>query len=113
MRFYDNALLRAASDLNAFLVCAHAAALNLQRLRDPQSLPDKADDDESMVLSRMRAMRMRLHISPALRHQETLLKSTRRVIWERERARPPKLCMVVQATLHAEIAPMRQPHLPL
>src|SRR5438105_910123 len=50
MRFYDNALLHAASDLNAFLGCAHAAALNLQKLRDPQSLPDKAEDDESMVL---------------------------------------------------------------
>jgi hypothetical protein len=50
MRSYDNALVHAASDLNAFLGCAHAAALNLQKLRDPQSLPDKADDDESMVL---------------------------------------------------------------
>jgi uncharacterized protein len=50
MRFYDSGLLHAASDLNAFLGCAHAAALNLQKLRDPQSLPDKAEDDESMVL---------------------------------------------------------------
>jgi predicted RecB family nuclease len=50
MRFYDNALLHAPSDLNAFLGCAHAAALNLQKLRDPQSLPDKAADDETMVL---------------------------------------------------------------
>jgi predicted RecB family nuclease len=50
MRFYENALLHAATDLNAFLGCAHATALNLRKLRDPQSLPDKAEDDESMIL---------------------------------------------------------------
>jgi predicted RecB family nuclease len=50
MRFYDNALLHAASDLNALLGCAHAVAMNLQKLRDPQSLPDKAEDNKSMVL---------------------------------------------------------------
>lgn len=50
MRRYNDSLLHSASDLNAFLGCAHAAALNLQKLLDPQSLPDRAEDDESVQL---------------------------------------------------------------
>ncbi|MBS0483451.1 MAG: TM0106 family RecB-like putative nuclease [Proteobacteria bacterium] len=50
MRRYNDSLLHSASDLNAFLGCSHAAALNLQKLRDPQSLPDRAEDDESVQL---------------------------------------------------------------
>jgi uncharacterized protein len=43
-------LVHSASDLNTFLACSHAVALNLQKLRDPASLPDKAEDDEANVL---------------------------------------------------------------
>lgn len=50
MRKHNFLLLHSASDLNAFLGCAHAAALNLRKLQDPQSLPKKAEDDETMVL---------------------------------------------------------------
>ena len=50
MRSHDGSILHAASDLNAFLGCAHAAALNLQRLRDPSSLPEPVDADETMAL---------------------------------------------------------------
>jgi len=50
MRRYNDSLLHSASDLNAFLGCTHAAALNLQKLLDPQSLPDRAEDDESVQL---------------------------------------------------------------
>ncbi len=50
MRLYQDGLLHSASDLNAFLGCAHAAALNLRKLHDPASLPDRAEDDETMVL---------------------------------------------------------------
>lgn len=50
MRFHDGQLLHSASDLNAFLGCRHAVALNLQKLRDPSSLPERAVDDESTVL---------------------------------------------------------------
>lgn len=50
MRSFNGTLLHAASDLNAFLSCAHAVALNLQKLTQPYSLPNRAVDDESMVL---------------------------------------------------------------
>ena len=50
MRTHHDSLLHSASDLNAFLGCAHAAALNLRKLRDPASLPDKAVDDEGAAL---------------------------------------------------------------
>ena len=50
MRLYNDALLHSASDLNAFLGCSHAAALNLQKVRDPASLPERAVDDETAVL---------------------------------------------------------------
>lgn len=50
MRRYNDSLLHSASDLNAFLGCRHAAALNLQKLLAPQSLPDRAEDDESVQL---------------------------------------------------------------
>jgi len=50
MRQYQGKLLHAASDLIAFLGCSHAVALNLQKLRHPESLPDRAVDDESLVL---------------------------------------------------------------
>lgn len=50
MRRHNDSLLHSASDLNAFLGCSHAAALNLQKLLDPASLPDRAEDDESLQL---------------------------------------------------------------
>jgi hypothetical protein len=50
MRSHDGSILHAASDLNTFLGCAHAAALNLQRLRDPSSLPEPVEADETMAL---------------------------------------------------------------
>ncbi|PWG03523.1 TM0106 family RecB-like putative nuclease [Sphingosinicella humi] len=50
MRVHNDSLLHSASDLNAFLGCAHAAALNLRKLIEPDSLPDPAEDDESAVL---------------------------------------------------------------
>ena len=50
MRKHDGSILHAASDLNTFLGCAHAAALNLQRLREPSSLPEPVDADETMAL---------------------------------------------------------------
>jgi predicted RecB family nuclease len=50
MRTHDGSILHAASDLNTFLGCAHAAALNLQRLRDPSSLPEPVGADETMAL---------------------------------------------------------------
>ncbi|WP_319937631.1 hypothetical protein [Sphingomonas qomolangmaensis] len=50
MRKYHDFLLHSASDLNAFLGCAHAAALNLRKLRDPASLPDRATDEEGAKL---------------------------------------------------------------
>jgi hypothetical protein len=43
MRRYNDSLLHSASNLNGFLGCSHAAASNLQKLRDSQSLPDRAD----------------------------------------------------------------------
>ncbi|MBX7492060.1 TM0106 family RecB-like putative nuclease [Qipengyuania sp. 1NDW9] len=50
MRLYEGELLHSASDLNTFMGCRHAVALNRQKLLDPASLPDKAADDESAVL---------------------------------------------------------------
>lgn len=50
MRTHNGLLLHAASDLNTFLSCSHAVALNLQRLANPASLPDRAIDDETMTL---------------------------------------------------------------
>jgi hypothetical protein len=38
MRSHDGSILHAASDLNTFLGCAHAAALNLWRSLDTASL---------------------------------------------------------------------------
>jgi uncharacterized protein len=51
MRKFNNALLHSASDLNAFLGCAHAVSLSLRKLLDPQCLPDRAaDDDEARLV---------------------------------------------------------------
>jgi predicted RecB family nuclease len=50
MRRLNDLLIHSASDLNAFLGCSHAAALNLQKLLDPASLPDKAVDDDGAKL---------------------------------------------------------------
>jgi predicted RecB family nuclease len=50
MRFHNGQLLHSASDLNAFLGCRHAITLNLQKRRDPPSLPERAVDDESTIL---------------------------------------------------------------
>lgn len=45
MRLYHNALLHSPTDLVHFLGCAHSVALDLQKLRDPDSLPDRAKND--------------------------------------------------------------------
>lgn len=50
MRRHNQQLLHSASDLNAFLGCAHAAALNLQKLLVPDSLPERAADDDATQL---------------------------------------------------------------
>jgi predicted RecB family nuclease len=50
MRLLDNRLLHSASDLNAFLGCAHAAALNRQKLLVPESLPERAMDNDTAIL---------------------------------------------------------------
>ena len=50
MRRLNELLLHSPSDLNAFLGCSHAAALNLRKLLDPASLPDRAADDDGAKL---------------------------------------------------------------
>ena len=45
MRLWHEHLLHSSSDLVRFLGCSHAVALDLARLLDPASLPDKAADD--------------------------------------------------------------------
>lgn len=50
MRRHNKSLLHSASDLNAFLGCAHAVALNIRKLIDPVSLPTRAKDDDGAVL---------------------------------------------------------------
>jgi uncharacterized protein len=50
VRRHDDQVLHSASDLNAFLGCAQAAALNLQKLLNPDTLPDTAVDDDSAKL---------------------------------------------------------------
>ena len=50
MRIYHEQLLHSASDLNKYLDCPHAVALDLRKLRDPACLPDRVSDDESMAL---------------------------------------------------------------
>lgn len=50
MRKFNEALLHSASDLNAFLGCPHSVALSLQKLLDPESLPERAEDDEQAKL---------------------------------------------------------------
>lgn len=50
LRNWNDALLFSPSDLVRFLGCAHATALDLQRLQAPDSLPDKAHDDAMSVL---------------------------------------------------------------
>ena len=49
MHTHDGSVPHAASDLNTFLGCAHAAALNLQRLRDPTTLLESVEADETMA----------------------------------------------------------------
>jgi predicted RecB family nuclease len=50
VRRHDDQVLHSASDLNAYLGFAHAAALNLQKLLNPDTLPDMAVDDDSAKL---------------------------------------------------------------
>lgn len=45
MRQYHDQLLHSPSDLVRYLGCAHAAALDLRKLTDPASLPDKVAND--------------------------------------------------------------------
>lgn len=45
MRLYQDRLLHSPTDLVRFLGCAHAVALDLRKLRDPASLPDKIGND--------------------------------------------------------------------
>lgn len=50
MRRYNDSLLHSASDLNAFLGCAHAAALNLRAIDDPALRARRAVDDAAAAL---------------------------------------------------------------
>jgi uncharacterized protein len=50
MRKFNNNLLHSASDLNAYLGCPHSVALSLQKLLEPDSLPDHAEDDDEAKL---------------------------------------------------------------
>lgn len=50
MRIYREELLHSASDLNKYLDCPHAVMLDLRKLRDPASLPERVRDDEGMAL---------------------------------------------------------------
>jgi uncharacterized protein len=50
MRKFNNALLHSASDLNAYLGCAHSISLSLRKLLDPECLPPEAADDEEAKL---------------------------------------------------------------
>ena len=45
MRQYDNQILYSPSDLVRYLGCAHATALDLAKLHDPDSAPAQAEDD--------------------------------------------------------------------
>ncbi|MBA4766197.1 MAG: TM0106 family RecB-like putative nuclease [Sphingomonadales bacterium] len=45
MRQYDSHILYAPSDLVRYLGCAHATALDLAKLRDPEAAPEQAEDD--------------------------------------------------------------------
>ncbi|MFC3175007.1 TM0106 family RecB-like putative nuclease [Novosphingobium bradum] len=45
MRHYHDRLLHSPTDLVRFLGCAHAVALDLRKLADPASLPDKVEND--------------------------------------------------------------------
>src|SRR3982751_1198849 len=52
MRKFNTNLLHSASDLNAFLGCPHAISLSLRKLLDPESLPERAaDDDEAKLVA--------------------------------------------------------------
>src|SRR3954469_419952 len=50
MRKFNNNLLHSASDLNAYLGCPHSVALSFRKLLDPESLPDRAPDDDEAKL---------------------------------------------------------------
>jgi uncharacterized protein len=50
MRKFNNKLLHSASDLNAYLGCAHSVSLSLRKLLAPETLPDRAEDDEQAKL---------------------------------------------------------------
>jgi len=50
MRSFNNNLLHSASDLNAYLGCAHAVSLSFRKMRDPECLPDQAPDDDEAKL---------------------------------------------------------------
>lgn len=50
MRLHNDSLLHSASDLNSFLGCAHAVALNLRALDDPTLRAQRAQDDDSARL---------------------------------------------------------------
>ena len=45
MRYYENTILFSPSDLVRYLGCAHATALDVACLADPENAPEKAEDD--------------------------------------------------------------------
>lgn len=45
MRKYENTLLHSPSDLVRYLGCAHATTLDLLRVTDPDTAPERAEDD--------------------------------------------------------------------
>src|SRR5690242_18168218 len=50
MRRFNDSILHSASDLNAFLGCAHATALNLRALDDADLAAARAEDEDSARL---------------------------------------------------------------
>lgn len=50
MRKFNGNLLHSASDLNAYLGCAHSVALSRRKLLHPESLPDQVEDDDETQL---------------------------------------------------------------
>ena len=60
MRQYDSHILYAPSDLVRYLGCAHATALDLAKLRDPEAAPEQAEDDAIARFEHEKEMRLRV-----------------------------------------------------
>src|SRR3546814_5533362 len=62
-RSYENDILYSPTDLVRFLGCNHATALDLLRLRNPESAPVPAKDDEMAKLVQQAGLRSEEHTS--------------------------------------------------